>query len=493
LDAANNRVEVTAADLRAAGFPTTFQVEAAPADAVPPTVTCDAPGSAWYPANVSIQCTAIDTGSGLANRSDARFDLTTSVPGGSEDANASTNSREVCDAAGNCVTAGPIAGNKIDQKAPQLRFSQSADGANGWFVSLPAATLGTATDANIAALDCQLNGVDSGGSPTSGEGRLTRTVAASAEGRHAVECAARDAAGNVSTGGDVIRVDISAPRAPTTAIDRPADYTDAAGSWFKDQVTISFGSNGDPDLFDATPGSGVDPASLPSPATKTSGAHMVTASILDNAGNRSADTSLTVNVDARAPQVGAGCPSGPILLGSTATADVSASDGESGLAVDPTGAPVLDTSSVGARVFTSAEARDNVGHAATATCTYRVIYDWAGFTGASSPPALNKSKAGQTEKLYFTLGTHRGLDVFAAGSPTSQRIDCNSQAPIGPESPVNGSGQLGYESGAKRYLFSWRTDAAWDATCRELVVRLNDGTEHRAYFDFRSGKPAKVK
>ena len=49
-------------------------------------------------------------GSGLANPSDASFSLTTNVPSGSYDANASTGSHQVCDAAGNCDTVGSISG-----------------------------------------------------------------------------------------------------------------------------------------------------------------------------------------------------------------------------------------------------------------------------------------------------------------------------------------------------------------------------------------------
>ena len=60
---------------------------------------------------------------------DASFVLTTSVANGVETANASTDSRVVCDVAGNCATAGPIAGNKIDRKAPVITLVTPADGA----------------------------------------------------------------------------------------------------------------------------------------------------------------------------------------------------------------------------------------------------------------------------------------------------------------------------------------------------------------------------
>jgi hypothetical protein len=91
-----------------------------PADTAEPTINCDAPDSLWHTANVSISCTASDTGSGLANAGDAAFTLTTSAPADAEDANARTGSRQVCDVAGNCATAGPIGGIKIDFKAPTL-------------------------------------------------------------------------------------------------------------------------------------------------------------------------------------------------------------------------------------------------------------------------------------------------------------------------------------------------------------------------------------
>jgi hypothetical protein len=68
--------------------------------------------------NTTIACTASDTESGLANPADASFALTTAVAAGEETADALTDSRQICDVAGNCATAGPIGGNKIDLKAP---------------------------------------------------------------------------------------------------------------------------------------------------------------------------------------------------------------------------------------------------------------------------------------------------------------------------------------------------------------------------------------
>jgi len=83
-------------------------------DVTPPAVVCGTADGQWHGADVSIACTATDAGSGLANPADASFALSTNVTAGSETANASTGSRQVCDVAGNCVTAGAIAGNQVD-------------------------------------------------------------------------------------------------------------------------------------------------------------------------------------------------------------------------------------------------------------------------------------------------------------------------------------------------------------------------------------------
>ena len=63
------------------------------------------------------------------NAADGSFALTTAVAAGVENANAMTDSRVVCDLAGNCATAGPIAGNKIDRKAPVIILTAPENGA----------------------------------------------------------------------------------------------------------------------------------------------------------------------------------------------------------------------------------------------------------------------------------------------------------------------------------------------------------------------------
>jgi len=98
-------------------------------DMAPPVIACDAADGLWHEGNVAIACTAVDSFSGLINPADASFVLTTSVAPGTEDGNASTSTRVVCDAFGNCATAGPITGNQIDRKNPVATLTTPTDGA----------------------------------------------------------------------------------------------------------------------------------------------------------------------------------------------------------------------------------------------------------------------------------------------------------------------------------------------------------------------------
>ena len=87
-------------------------------DRTPPVVQCQAPDGVWHVTDVALACAASDTPSGVVG--DAYFDLATAVPAGVETASAATGTRPVQDAAGNAATAGPIAGNRIDKKAPAI-------------------------------------------------------------------------------------------------------------------------------------------------------------------------------------------------------------------------------------------------------------------------------------------------------------------------------------------------------------------------------------
>ncbi len=116
------------------------------------------------------------------------------------------------------------------------------------------------------------------------------------------------------------------------------------------------------------------------------------------------------------------------------------------------------------------------------------LYDFAGFfQPVDNPPSLNSVKPGRAIPVKFSLGGNQGLDIFAAGYPQSQQIDCESTVPVGiPEQTVTTGGSgLSYDAATGEYSYVWKTEKAWKGTCRELVVKLDDSTFHRANFRYK--------
>ena len=149
-------------------------------DKTPPEIACGAADGSWHAANVSINCTASDAPSGLANSADANFSLTTTVGDGVETSSAQTGSRTVADNAGNSATAGPIGSNKIDRKAPVLTLTCPA---NPVILNSPtAAAHWTATDGG------------SGVTPAGDVALVTSSI-----GSHEANVTVQDGVGNSST------------------------------------------------------------------------------------------------------------------------------------------------------------------------------------------------------------------------------------------------------------------------------------------------------
>ncbi len=116
-----------------------------------------------------------------------------------------------------------------------------------------------------------------------------------------------------------------------------------------------------------------------------------------------------------------------------------------------------------------------------------IAYEFSGFLSpVDNAPAVNSMKAGAAIPVRFSLGGDFGLDVLAAGSPTSQSISCDGSAPVDPvEQTVSaGSSGLGYDPASDTYTYVWKTNKAWAGTCRELVLTFDDGTFRSLLFTF---------
>jgi hypothetical protein len=231
-------------------------------------VNCGAADGLWHTIDVSIACTA-SFPSGLANPADASFSLSTSVPNGTETANAQTNSHQVCDQAGTCVTAGPIFGIQVDKKAPSLNCG-SPDG------------LWHATDVSLA---CNASDNGSGlANPADANFSLVTSVLANTEtlnastGSHGV-C---DAVNNCATAGPIggNKVD---KKPPSIVITSPTN-----GNYVISQVVSSTYSCADG-------GSGLASCAGPVPNgsnfnTASVGTQTFTVSAADNVANAASQT-----------------------------------------------------------------------------------------------------------------------------------------------------------------------------------------------------------
>src|SRR6266508_4063415 len=117
-----------------------------------------------------------------------------------------------------------------------------------------------------------------------------------------------------------------------------------------------------------------------------------------------------------------------------------------------------------------------------------VPFDFSGFfPPVDNPPAVNVVNAGRAIPVKFSLSGDKGLNIFAAGFPVSQQIACGDGAP---ESEIEqtvtaGGSSLSYDAESDTYTYVWKTEKSWAGTCRQLIVRLNDGSERVAFFKFK--------
>lgn len=148
----------------------------------------------------------------------------------------------------------------------------------------------------------------------------------------------------------------------------------------------------------------------------------------------------------------------------------------------------VDTNTVGFYALTYTVS-DPSGHSDTKVRTVEVSpYNFTGFFAPiDNLPAFNEMKAGQAAPVKFSLGGNQGLNIFAAGSPSSVQISCSSGDPVAPveETETAGQSSLSYDSATDRYKYTWKTESSWKNTCRLLTVTLRDGTVHTAKFKFK--------
>jgi len=114
-------------------------------------------------------------------------------------------------------------------------------------------------------------------------------------------------------------------------------------------------------------------------------------------------------------------------------------------------------------------------------------HNWSGFfQPVDNPPTLNQVNAGRAVPVKFSLSGNMGLNIFAAGYPKSGTIACQTAEVEVVETTVTAAGgsSLTYDPIADQYTYVWKTDKLWGNSCRQLVVKLIDGTIKYANFIF---------
>lgn len=213
------------------------------------------------------------------------------------------------------------------------------------------------------------------------------------------------------------------------------------------------------------------------------GIHTIGARAFDNANNVSPAATQNVNIDVTAPAVTCQSPAPVFYLNqSGATVTASVADALSGPA-SATVSSTVPTDSVGQHTITLTGS-DLAGNTASASCSYSVDYKFTGFFPPMGP-GLNTAQAGRAIPITFSLGGFEGMNILAAGSPTSQQVSCSTGAPIDSPQPIDVNGTLSYNSSTQQYSLVWKTSKTWSGSCRQLQVALNDGTTHTAQFLFK--------
>ncbi len=329
-------------------------------------------------------------------------------------------------------------------------------GNNGWYTS----------DVNISWTI-----IDNESAISSSSGCGPTTINADTAGQ-TLTCSATSLGGS-NTQSVTIKRDATAPTASASASPVPN-----GNGWNNTNVTVSFAGE------DGT-GSGIA-SCAPDVTLSSNGAdESAGGTCTDKAGNVSATASVSgIRIDKTAPSLAPTVSPTPVLLGGSAAAWPNATDGLSGVDTASCGTP--DTSSIGPKSV-ECTATDKAGNLATATASYNVIYNFAGFfRPIENNGVFNQVKAGSAIPVKFSLGGNQGLNIFAPGFPKSQPIACDASAPMDPvEETVNaGNSSLSYDAVADQYNYVWKSDKGWGNTCRKLTVQLIDGQAYTALFKF---------
>jgi hypothetical protein len=121
----------------------------------------------------------------------------------------------------------------------------------------------------------------------------------------------------------------------------------------------------------------------------------------------------------------------------------------------------------------------------TSSCGTVAELPFNGFTPPiANLPQVNAANPGRAVPVKFSSPGSDGTlaDVLASGYPQSASVSCTAPDELTSGDPTQNVGSASSTPGDE-YNYVWKTDRGWHG-CRELIVKLVDGSYHRAVFDF---------
>jgi hypothetical protein len=444
-----------------------------PPDTTPPTVDLRSPEDGAHVrqgADVVVDFSCSDEGSsGLASCDGTTADgalLDTSELG---DVSVTVTAR---DHAGNETVATHTV-TVVDETDPEVTLTSPEDGAVYVRAENVIADYSCADELNGSGIESCVGDVPNGAE-----------VDTSTLGEHTFTVQATDRAGN--TGSKSATYTVVDTTAPGISVTSPAS---GAVYGLGENVAADYACN------DEAGGSGLATCT----GTVANGAAVDTSSVgektfkveaTDNAGNASSKSVTYTVVDQAPPAITLTTPADGAVyaLGQSVPASYSCEDQAGGSGVASCSGTVangaaIDTSSFGEHSF-EVTTSDNAGNTASRVVTYSVAYDFDGFLGSvKNPPNVNKWKAGVPVLIIFSLNGFQGAKPEAEGYPRSTRCgggDTQVIARAAKKKPT-----FVYVRRVDRYAMLWKTERKWVGTCREFVLKLDDGSVHTAQFQFK--------
>ena len=385
------------------------------------------------------------------------------------------------------VTARDNAGNQrvvthtvtvVDDTSPKVTIATPGDGAVYERGASVTADYSCSDEANGSGLESCVGDVADGGA-----------VDTSTLGEHSFTVQATDRAGN--TGSKSVSYTVVDRTAPVVSVATPS-----AGAVYG----LGESAVADYSCEDEPGGSGL--ASCAGPVadgaaldTSSVGEKSFTVDAADNAGNTSSRTVTYSVVDRSPPAIAVAAPvDGAVYsLGETVTASYSCEDQAGGSGVASCDGSVangasVDTSSFGQHSF-EVRASDGAGNTSSKVVTYTVSYDFDGFRSpVKNAPTMNRWKASIPVPIRFSLNGYRGARPEADGYPRSARCG-GGDVQTARARASKKDAAFKYVQRTDEYVMLWKTDQKWNGSCREFVLRLDDGSVHTARFQF-TRKPA---